>query len=74
MSPLASCSLASHSSADDVQSYKHCLASQTASAILTMFQATDALNACLSSNRLWLNLHKTQLYLAGYSLKFDCNL
>src|SRR6218665_2946490 len=53
-------SLASHSYADDVQSYKHCSASGAASAIRTMSQATDALNAWMSSNRLLLNPHKTQ--------------
>ena len=35
---LASCSLASHSYADDVQSYKHCSASDAVSAIRTMSQ------------------------------------
>src|SRR6218665_2467093 len=57
---LASWSLASHSYADDVQSYKHCSASEAASAIRTMSRATDALNSWMSSNRLLLNPHKTQ--------------
>src|SRR6218665_3025152 len=57
---LASCYLASHSYADDVQSYKHCSASEAASAIQTMSQATNALNSWTSSNRLRLNPHKTQ--------------
>ena len=64
---LASCSLASHSYADDVQSYKHCSASEAASAIQTMSQATDALNTWMSSNR-WLhaiNPHKTQYIWLG---------
>src|SRR6218665_1069870 len=68
---LASWSLASHSYADDVQSYKHCSASRAASAIRTMSQATDALNAWMSSNRLLLNPHKTQYIWLGTRQQLD---
>src|SRR6218665_918333 len=45
---LASCSLLSHSYADDVQAYKHCLASDARSAILSVSRATMAfsMNGC----------------------------
>src|SRR6218665_897765 len=68
---LASWSLVSHSYADDVQSYKHCSASGAASAIRTMSQATDALNAWMSSNRLLLNPHKTQYIWLGTRQQLD---
>src|SRR6218665_1720620 len=45
--------------------HKHCSASGAASAIRTMSQATDALNAWMSSNRLLLNPHKTQYIWLG---------
>src|SRR6218665_2621437 len=57
---LASCSLASHSYADDVQAYKHCLASQAHSAIRIVSHAMDTLNAWMLSNRLLLNPQKSQ--------------
>src|SRR6218665_3460148 len=68
---LASWSLASHSYADYVQSYKHCSASGAASAIRTMSHATDALNAWMSSNRLLLNPHKTQYIWLGTRQQLD---
>src|SRR6218665_313848 len=68
---LASLSLASHSYADDVHSYKHCSASGAASAIRTISQATDALNAWMSSNRLLLNPHKTQYIWLGPRQQLD---
>src|SRR6218665_348123 len=68
---LFSWSLASHSYADDVQSYKHCSASGAASANRTMSQATDALNAWMSSNRLLLNPHKTQYIWLGTRQQLD---
>src|SRR6218665_1560167 len=49
---LASCSLASHSYADNVQAYKHCLASQAHSAIRTVSHATDTLRALMHGFRL----------------------
>src|SRR6218665_3176268 len=57
---LASRSLGSHSCTDDVQTYKHCLASQAHSAIRIVSHATDTLNAWMSSNRLLLNPQKSQ--------------
>src|SRR6218665_2309673 len=57
--------------ADDVQSYKHCSASEAASAIRTMSQATDALIAWMSSNRLLLNPHKTQYIWLGTRQQLD---
>src|SRR6218665_291029 len=57
---LASCSLLSHSYADDVQAYKHCLASDVRSAILSVSRATGLLNEWMSSSRLRLNPLKTQ--------------
>src|SRR6218665_3935626 len=68
---LASWSLTSHSYADDVQSYKHCSASGAASAIRTMSQATDALNAWMSFNRLLLNPHKTHYIWWGARQQLD---
>src|SRR6218665_2451030 len=49
---LAPCSLLSHSYADDVQAYKHCLASDAQSAILSVSRATGLLNELMSSNHL----------------------
>ena len=62
---LASCSLMSHSYADDIQSYTHCSASQAASAVRSMSCATDSLSAWMSSNRLRLNPTKTQYIWLG---------
>ena len=62
---LTSCSLMSHSYADDVQSYTHCSASQAASAVRSMSCATDSLSAWMSSNRLRLNPLKTQYIWLG---------
>src|SRR6218665_3718716 len=52
--------LLNHSYADDVQAYKHCLASDARSAILSVSRATGLLNEWISSNRLCLNPLKTQ--------------
>src|SRR6218665_1739168 len=68
---LASCSLASHSHADDVQAYKHCLASQAHSAIRIVSHAADALNAWMSSNRLFLNPQKSQYIWFGTRHQLD---
>src|SRR6218665_2758056 len=68
---LASCSLASHSYADDVQAYKHCIASQAHSAIRIVSHATDTLNAWLSSNRLLLNPQKSQYIWFGTRQQLD---
>jgi hypothetical protein len=62
---LTSCSLMSHSYADDVQSYTHCSAYQAASAVRSMSCATDSLSAWMSSNRLRLNPAKTQYIWLG---------
>src|SRR6218665_715055 len=68
---LASCSLASHSYADDVQAYKHCIASQAHSAIRIVSHATDTLNAWMSSNRLLLNPQKSQYFWFGTHQQLD---
>ena len=68
---LASCSLASHSSADDVQAYKHCLASQAHSAIRLVSHAMDILNAWMSSNCLLLNPQKSQYIWFGTCQQLD---
>jgi len=58
---IASCSLLSHSFTDDVQAYKHCLAFDARSAILSVSGAAGLLN---ESNRLRLNPLKTQYIFA----------
>src|SRR6218665_3493689 len=68
---LASCSLASHSYADDVQAYKHCLAYQAHSAIRIVSHATDTLNEWMSSNRLLLNPQKSQYIWFGTRQQLD---
>src|SRR6218665_4002417 len=68
---LSSCSHASHSYADDVQSYKHCLVYQAASAIRTMSQARDELNAQVSSDRQQLKPRKTQHICLGTRQQLD---
>src|SRR6218665_3910718 len=68
---LASCSLASHSYADYVQAYKHCLASQAHSAIRFVSHAADTLNAWMSSNRLLLNSQKSQYIWFGTRQQLD---
>src|SRR6218665_2312317 len=68
---LASCSLASHSYADDVQAYKHCIASQAHSAIRIVSHATDTLNAWMSSNHLLLNPQKSQYIWFGTRQHLD---
>jgi len=62
---LASCSLLSHSYADDVQAYIHCLASDVRSVILSVSRATVLLNEWMSSNHLRLNHLKTQYIWLG---------
>ena len=68
---LASCSLSSHSYADDIQAYKHCLASQAHSAIRIVSHATATLNAWMSSNRLLLNPLKSQYIWFGTRQQLD---
>src|SRR6218665_2172581 len=55
----------SHSYADNVQAYKHCLASYARSAIVSVSRATGLLNEWMSSNRIRLNLLKTQYIWLG---------
>ena len=62
---LASCSLRSHSYADDVQSYAHCFAVDAAKTVRLMVCASDTLTSWLSSNRLRLNSLKTQFIWLG---------
>ena len=62
---LASCSLLSHSYADDVQSYAHCSAADALKVVNQMSNALDVLTAWLSSNRLRLNSAKTQYIWIG---------
>src|SRR6218665_2013190 len=61
---LASCSLLSHSYADDVQVYKHCLASDARSAILSVSRATGLLSEWMSLNRLPFESFENAIYLA----------
>jgi len=68
---LTSCSLHSHSYADDVQSYSHCSPSEAAHAVRSMSQAADTLNAWMSSNRLRLNSLKTQYIWLGTRQQLD---
>jgi len=68
---FASCCLASHSYANDIQTYKHCLASQAHSAIRIVLHATDTLNAWMSSNRLLLNPQKSQYIWFGTRQQLD---
>ena len=62
---LATCSLISHSYADDVQSYAHCRPSEAGETVRLMVSAADALTTWLSSNRLRLNSSKTQYIWLG---------
>ena len=62
---LATCSLLSHSYADDVQSYVHCRPSEAGETVRLMVSAADALTTWLSSNRLRLNSSKTQYIWLG---------
>ena len=68
---LASCSLMSHSYADDIQSYTHCSAFQAASAVRTMSYTTDCLSAWMSSNCLRLSPSKTQYIWIGTRQQLD---
>src|SRR6218665_330376 len=71
---LASCSLASHSYANDVpslQSLPSRLASQAHSAIRIVSHATDTLNAWMSYNRLLLNPQKSQYICFGTRQQLD---
>src|SRR6218665_1344173 len=70
---LSSCSLASHSYANDVQAYmyRHFLASQAHSAIRIVSHVTDTLNAWMSSNRLLLNHQKSQYIWFGTGQQLD---
>src|SRR6218665_1948512 len=62
---------ASHSYADDVQAYKHCLASQPHSAIRIVLHAMDTLNAWMSSKHLLLNPQKSQYICFGTRQQLD---
>src|ERR1700733_35316 len=62
---LASCSLLSHSYADDVQAYAHCFASCARDTVKLMDHAADTLKIWLSSNRLRLKNAKTQYIWLG---------
>src|SRR6218665_3368664 len=68
---LCCTTMMSHSYADDVQAYKHCLASQAHSAIRIVSHATDTLNAWMSSNRLLLNPQKSQYIWFGTCQQLD---
>jgi hypothetical protein len=62
---LASCSLLSHSYADDIQSYAHCFTEDALGLVSIMSNACESLTAWLSSNRLRLNSSKTQYIWLG---------
>ena len=68
---LATCSLLSHSYADDIQSYTHCSASHAAATVRSMLHAIDALNNWMSSNRLLLNPLKTKYIWFGTRQQLD---
>ena len=57
---LAAGAVHSQSYADDLQAYVHCSAGRAISAVETISQAIETLQAWMSSNRLRLNPTKTQ--------------
>src|SRR5688572_6245650 len=60
---LAACSVLCQSYADDLQAYLHCPASAAITAVVrSMRRAMEALETCMSSNRLWLNSSKPSLF------------
>src|SRR6218665_1743909 len=62
---LAAGAVHSQSYADDLQAYVHCSAGRAISAVETISQAIETLQSWMSSNRLHLNLDKTQFIWFG---------
>ena len=69
---LASCGVLSQLYADDIQANLHCPASNALTAAATMQRAMEALGNWMSSNRLRINVSKTQfIWLAAAAAEKD---
>src|SRR6218665_4006261 len=62
---LTAASVLGHLYADDIQAYLHCPASNATSAVLPISKTSDVLETWMSTNRLRLNLSKTQFIWFG---------
>lgn len=68
---LAANATLSQSYAHDLQAHLHCLASAAITVVRTMSQATEVLEAWMSSNHLCLNPSKTQFIWFGMHQQLD---